>query len=165
MANLFRCTGGTQYNDYSGTTVDAAAVTSDDDYMYAGIPNTGIYDTTSKVRIPNREVLPSVVSKVIDNMIQITKYPYTAPEDGVAKISVAAKLNGYASGMYVHLSVLLNGVQIANTKNYGQSTAVNITKELLAGDVLSISASYTNNSGQSNPTVSTSGTSYFIPYD
>lgn len=53
MANLFRCTGGTNYDDYSGTTVDAAAMTSDDTYTYLKIPKKGIYDTDSMIRTLN----------------------------------------------------------------------------------------------------------------
>lgn len=39
-----------------GTTVDASAVSSDDNYTYLNISTRGLYDTNSKVRVPNKDI-------------------------------------------------------------------------------------------------------------
>lgn len=52
----FKCMGGS-YTDYSNKTVTASAVTSDSNYTYLTIPNEGIYNTGSKVRTLNSNLV------------------------------------------------------------------------------------------------------------
>lgn len=47
---------GTMKNN-AGTTVATSGITQDDTYTYAGIPETAYYDTNSKVRIPNSDLV------------------------------------------------------------------------------------------------------------
>ena len=51
---------GEVLDDYTGVTVDAGAVTSDDSYTYASIPVAGKYDTASKIRIPNSTIASNI---------------------------------------------------------------------------------------------------------
>ena len=111
----------------------------------------------------NSNLTPNMVEKIM-SLMEIVKLPYTATEEGYVTVTVTYSLSGWASGMYVSAGIYLNGELIASAR--GQKGAkADITQKVVAGDKITVSGNYTNNSGQSDPTMSGTATCYFIPLD
>lgn len=145
-----------------GTTVDATAVSQDDTYTYFTTP-AGSYSTKSKVRTPNSNLMPYMINKIM-SLMEVVKLPYTASEEGYVTVTCTYSLNGWASGMYVYAYIYLNG-ELIESASGTTSAKADITQKVSVGDVITVSGKYSNNSGQSNPTMSSTATCYFVPLD
>lgn len=64
-----------------GVTVDASAVTQDSNYTYFGIPAAGYYNTSSKLRSANSNLIPKNTVQVQNDGVFPKEFTITVPND------------------------------------------------------------------------------------
>lgn len=126
----FKC-GGEVLDDYTGTTVDASAVTSDETYTYFTIPAEGKYDGTSKIKAEN------------SNLINPTMGEKSEKANGLASTAASCSLE-LEKGKYLidlHIAATFSNGTHKNSINLNTGTLIGtnefestvVTNQIFAG--------------------------------